>query len=453
MHIIARLVVRPCFRQRYAGLRCAAVVAVCCNLPQGVVSFLQAAHGDALPAMGSSGASRGSRRTAPLRSAERRAGGAPSGGGSFPSTAPGMEKSASTGSYATNPTHISATSSSPYGAAARRAIATDSGPKQAGKSTSLVSLHRAGAPTQSSGTSGSSWNHASHTASHTVGSVKGGEDQTNYGLASLSATVAVGAWDMTVSSAGSGPSVAPSGGAPISKWPPDDSASGPLAGRSRSSSNTGMHSRAPTWAAVAGGGTSVLPGVVAGLPLAASGAHGAHATTDGVHTSPISSPASGRASRLRGAASHGTSGPPAAAPAASSSPAVPTSGPVSGRRRQVQPYTTAADPPASTAGAVEAGGSRLARMPSTATSINRHSLAPGSTAASCVLDPVQVTVGPRSGLTAKPGDVNEIVCDFVESSESHIRPVADGLRHVQCIASISWRGHNPTVFKINQVCN
>ena len=85
------------------------------------------------------------------------------------------------------------------------------------------------------------------------------------------------------------------------------------------------------------------------------------------------------------------------------------------------------------------------------TSINRHSLAPVSTATYSVLDPVSVTVGPRSGLTAKPGDVNEIVCDYKDSTDSYIRGVADSLRHVNCIASISWRGHNPTMFKINQV--
>ncbi len=73
-----------------------------------------------------------------------------------------------------------------------------------------------------------------------------------------------------------------------------------------------------------------------------------------------------------------------------------------------------------------------------------------------IADTVPVTVGARSGLTAGPGDVAETVIHFrgkdTGGKDPKVQAIADGLPFLQSLSAITWRGHNPTVFKVQQVC-
>jgi hypothetical protein len=72
-----------------------------------------------------------------------------------------------------------------------------------------------------------------------------------------------------------------------------------------------------------------------------------------------------------------------------------------------------------------------------------------------VLDTVPVTVGARSGLTASPGDVCETVVHFKGKEGVAVDPkaqaISDSVPYLQSLSAITWRGHNPALFKVQQV--
>lgn len=66
-----------------------------------------------------------------------------------------------------------------------------------------------------------------------------------------------------------------------------------------------------------------------------------------------------------------------------------------------------------------------------------------STLAPCVL-------GGRAAAMASPGDIQELLFPLHASSAPDLRKLAGTMPHVRAVAGVTWRGHNPAVYKINQ---